>query len=149
MQKRILIVIEDGTFKGASITTDTGVPTPIDQADLAAVLPDLNAAALAEIERLHASHAAEIKELQAAHAAALAGSHPNSISKLTLKRRLDALGKWAEFKTFLENLGADAVDEFALAAEIRQDDAVFQQLAPMAKAALNLTDEQYVALLTP
>jgi len=149
MQNRILIVIEDGTFKGASITTETGAPTPLDQAALAAVLPDLNAAALAEIEQLKTAHAIELEKLRAEHAAALAGVHPNAISKLTLKRRLNALGKWSDFKAFLEDLGADAVDEFALAAEIRLDDAVFQQLAPMAKAALNLTDEQYVALLTP
>lgn len=149
MQNRILIVLENGQFKGASIATDTGAPAPLDEAALAAVLPELNAAALAEIEQLKTAHAIELEKLRAEHAAALAGVHPNAISKLTLKRRLNALGKWSDFKAFLEGLGVDAVDEFALAAEIRLDDAVFQQLAPMAKAALNLTDEQYVALLTP
>jgi hypothetical protein len=149
MQNRILIVLDDGAYKGASITTDTGAPAPLDEATLAVVLPDLNAAALAEIDRLKTAHAVEIETLRAAHAAAPAGVHPKTISKLILKRRLDALGHWQAFKNFLLQIGDDAVDEFNLASEIRMDDPVFQQLAPMAKEALNLTDDQYAALLTP
>jgi hypothetical protein len=73
---------------------------------------------------------------------------PRPISKLTLKRRLDAMGKWPAFKAFLQSVGDVAVDEFNLAAEIRPNDPMFQQLAPLAKSALGLSDEQYEALLT-
>jgi len=94
-------------------------------------------------------------ELDATHAAALAAwtaaqtAVPASITKLTLKRRLDALGKWEAFKTFLESMGPQAVEDFSLAAEIRPTDPMFQQIAPLAKAALGLTDEAYHSLLTP
>ncbi len=70
------------------------------------------------------------------------------ITKLTLKRRLEDLGKWPAFKAFLASLGEAAVEEFALAAEIRSDDPAFQQIAPLAKQALGLTDEQYQQLLS-
>jgi len=95
---------------------------------------------------------AQIARLQEEHAAALATAQGRSggggISKLTLKRRLDAMGKWAEFKLFLFSLGDAAVDEFNLAAEIRVDDPVFVQIAPLAKESLALTDEQWTSLLS-
>ena len=64
MQNRILIVIEDGALKGMSATTDTGSPTPLDMEGLAALIPEINAASLAEIERLKTEHAAELAAAQ-------------------------------------------------------------------------------------
>lgn len=86
MQNRILIVLENGAFKGASISTDTGAPAPLDEAALAALFPDLNAAALGEIERLGIDHAAEIAELRADHEASIESlkeEHARQIASMT------------------------------------------------------------------
>jgi hypothetical protein len=144
MTERIIITFnEDGTFRGAAARDHGGKSIPLDEQSLAGLSGLIETAALAEIDRLTAAHAEEI--------AALSGQSQSTggISKLTLKRRLDVLGKWASFKAFLAALGEAAVDEFNLAAEIRADDPMFQQIAPLAKQALELTDEQYAALLTP
>lgn len=47
-QQHILIVLNDGTFQGASITDDKGDPLPLDLSALATVVPTLNLALLAE-----------------------------------------------------------------------------------------------------
>ena len=139
-QHRILIVLDSaaGALLGASATDEAGSPQPLDLAALAALAPEINIGSLARIA-----------ELESALATALAGPtvSPSGISKLTLKRRLDELGKWADFKAFLAGLGDAAVDEFNLAAEIRIDDPMFAQIAPLAKAALGIDDAQYEALL--
>jgi hypothetical protein len=140
MQNRILIVIEDGTLKGASITTDSGSPVPLSEADLALVMPDVTVAALAEIERLKTEHAVAL-------AAAQGQPAPGDVSKLTLMRRLDALGKWGTFKTLLSQLPEIVQDAWTLAQSIRADDPLFVENAPTIKAYLGLTDEQFDALL--
>lgn len=69
------------------------------------------------------------------------------ISKLTLKRRLEVLGKWSEFKALLTQLPATVQDDWTLASAIRADDPIFVSNASTIKAALGLTDEQFDALL--
>jgi hypothetical protein len=112
-------------------------PIPLDLGD--EILGQVNAGLLARIAELEA----ELVEARTVAPAPV----PTGISKLTLKRRLDALGKWSAFKAFLVSLGEAAVDEFNLAAEIRPSDPMYQQIAPLAKQALGLTDEEYTALL--
>lgn len=72
MQTRYLIVLEDGSFQGASVTNDTGLPVPLTIDQLAAVCPTINAAAIVAVEQRDVAHAAEIADLLAAHANAIA-----------------------------------------------------------------------------
>ena len=70
------------------------------------------------------------------------------VTKLTIKRRLDTLGKWQLFKAILaadENMG----DEWAIAQDIRSDDPMFVLNKAALKLALDLTDEEFEALLEP
>jgi hypothetical protein len=73
MQQRILIVLNEGAFQGASITNDVGDPQPLDLAALAALVPTINSAAIAQTDLLAADHAAAIAakdaELTASQAA--------------------------------------------------------------------------------
>jgi hypothetical protein len=73
---------------------------------------------------------------------------PRELSKLTLRRRLRALGKEATFDAALDlipNARADWDD----AQTLRTDDPLFTDAAPAFKSALDLTDEQFTALLAP
>jgi hypothetical protein len=137
-QRETKTVFRDDEGNVIAERTNPAEPIPLDLGE--EILGEVNAGLLARIAALEA-------ELAAAQNPT--GPTASGISKLTLKRRLDALGKWAAFKAFLASLGETAVDEFNLAAEIRVDDPMFQQIAPLAKQALDLTDEQYTALLTP
>lgn len=139
----------EGAFFAGHVAVEAGDEIrPITEEDLAALLPGIQVGLLAVKDARIAELEAEIAQLQAQLAAALApAAAGGGISKLTLKRRLDQLGKWAAFKAFLAELGEAAVDEFNLAAEIRSDDPMFVQIAPLAKQALDLSDEQYAALL--
>ena len=68
------------------------------------------------------------------------------LSKLTLKRRLESIGKWDAFKAVLAaNPSLD--DEFWLAQTISTADPMFTTHAPALKAALGLTEEQFAELL--
>lgn len=73
---------------------------------------------------------------------------PRELSKLTLRRRIRALGKEAALDAALDavpNARADWDDAQAL----RTDDPLFTTQAPAFKSALSLTDEQFTALLAP
>ncbi|MCW1885515.1 hypothetical protein OKA04_12315 [Luteolibacter flavescens] len=98
-QQRILIVLsaEDGVFLGASETTDSGSPIPLDLAALAALLPALNAAAVTRVGELEGeamvladNHATALKELaqskdmqRISELADLAQQHADEIARLT------------------------------------------------------------------
>lgn len=69
------------------------------------------------------------------------------VSKLTLMRRLSEIGKWSIFKYLISQLPEDTQDAWALAQAVSPDDPLFVQYAPGIKAALELTDEQFDALL--
>lgn len=45
-QQHILIVLNDGRFQGASIRDEKGDPSPLDLSALAALIPDINEAAI-------------------------------------------------------------------------------------------------------
>jgi hypothetical protein len=70
---------------------------------------------------------------------------PKQLSKLELKARLDVLGKWAAFVTFMDAIGA--WDDFILASFISTDHALFTTYAPQVKAGINLTDEEFDSLI--
>jgi hypothetical protein len=70
---------------------------------------------------------------------------PRTITKLTLKSRLDAIDKWTDFKTACITLGA--WDDFLMAQDVRTDNPLFTAAAPQLKASLNLTDAQFDVLL--
>jgi hypothetical protein len=73
---------------------------------------------------------------------------PRDVSKLTLRRRIRALGKEAQFDAALDampNARADWDD----AQNLRTDDPLFTTYAPQFKTALDLTDAQFDALLAP
>lgn len=70
------------------------------------------------------------------------------LSKLTLKRRLEEMGKWAAFKTVLQTMPS-VWDDFVLAQTIRTDDPVFTTHAMSLKLAVGLTTEQFESLLAP
>jgi hypothetical protein len=120
MQQRLLIVIEDGAFKGAALTTDSGSPLPLDTlAELGAVILPFNDATLVEIERLTKTHAVQIEQLTAAHFAEiqnycaahaveieqlrkeltapvehLADNSPRAIARVALREQWDSLPAW-------------------------------------------------------
>jgi len=88
------------------------------------------------------------EEIEAAAAAAPVVVPARTLSKLTITRRLRELGKEDDFWAILT---AQPVlyREFILAQELRTDDAMFTVQAPQLKAALNLTNDQFNALLAP
>ena len=59
-QQRILIVIESGKLLGASVTTDTGSPVPLDLSALGKLLPEINSSAVATLDSIEATHAEAI-----------------------------------------------------------------------------------------
>ena len=71
------------------------------------------------------------------------------VTKLTIMRRLQELGKWTMFKGLLAQLPEDTQDAWSLAQEIHDDDPMFLTYADGIKLSLDLTDEQFTALLTP
>lgn len=124
-----------------------------------AALQSSHAAKIAEIELQHKEHmtaleaaqTAKIAEITEQHAAALSAfsNQPTSadISKLTLMHRLNALGKWSAFKSLLTQLPEIVQDSWYLAQSISPSDPLFVEAAPIIKANLGLTDEQYAALI--
>lgn len=86
------------------------------------------------------------EEMQAIFALPAAPATARELSKLTLRRRLRALGKEEAFDAALDAIPharADWVD----AQSLRTDDALFTSSAPALKAALGLTDEQFAELI--
>lgn len=65
-----------------------------------------------------------------------------SASKLTIKRKLEAMGKWEVFKAVMLSMPATVQDEWALAQEIREDDPLFLANRDALVAALGITPEQ-------
>jgi hypothetical protein len=137
----ILIRGNAGAFQGSHAIDNPGDDArPLQESDLALFGQGINTALLAEIERLKTEHAAEIARIQGLPAS-------GEVSKLTLMRRLDALGKWGAFKSLLAQLPEIAQDAWTLAQAIRADDPIFVTYAETIKASLGLTDEQFTALL--
>lgn len=106
-------------------------------------------ARITELEAALAAGLAEIERLETALAAAQGLPPAGDVSKLTLMRRLDQLGKWSAFKALLAQLPEIVQDAWTLAQAIRADDPLFVAHATAIKAYLELTDEQFVALLAP
>lgn len=133
MQHRILIVLEDGRFKGASSTTDTGSPVPLDAAALSAVFPDLNTAALARIEEMEVEHAAEIAALQSTRTAKPGEVTPRQIRLAMLQAGLDLVAI-----TAMLSQNQAAFIEWEYAEVIRRDHPLVIQMGE----ALNISADQ-------
>jgi hypothetical protein len=73
----------------------------------------------------------------------------HAITKLTLMRRLDALGKWGAFKSIMAQMPEVIQDAWDLALEIKSDDPLFVANAEYLKEALDLTDEEFESILNP
>lgn len=69
------------------------------------------------------------------------------VPKLTIKRRLGA--KWATLRAIIATLPEDTQDEWNLAQVIEADDPIFVANSAFLQAALELTEEEFAALLTP
>lgn len=72
---------------------------------------------------------------------------PVEVTKLSIMRRLQELGKWAAFKSAMASLPDEAQDAWTLALSVKSDDPIFLQYGDSLKNALGLTDEQFAALL--
>lgn len=72
---------------------------------------------------------------------------PKEISKLTLRRRLRAMGKEAAFDDLLD-VTPNARRDWEDAQALRTDDPMFTTQAPAMKAALGLTDSQFSDLVS-
>ena len=107
------------------------------------MVPGINDAAIARVAELE-------KEL--ANTIATGGGQNDmpvmGVTKLTIKRRLDALGKWETFKAILAQAPEAVQDEWTLAQEIRSDDPMFTANRDAFRTALGLTDEDFDKLLT-
>lgn len=95
-QTRILIVLESGAFKGASVTDESGTPLPVDAVALAEILPAVNAAALAESDTIRTTHAAEISTLRAD-----APEEAVDLVEATLEKSKESGVKLADLKLFV------------------------------------------------
>ena len=141
--ERIIITFQgDGTFRGASLTDFEGLPVPVDESRLGELVPGINQAAIARVAELE-------DELAEAIAA---GGRPDEIpvegvTKLTIKRRLDALGKWETFKAILAQAPEAVQDEWTLAQEIRSDDPIFAANRETFRTALGMTNAEFDAVL--
>lgn len=143
MERIVITFHKDGTFRGASLTDFEGLPLPVDQSRLGELVPEINQSAIARVTQLEDELANTIAT----------GSQPNDIpakgvTKLTIKRRLDALGKWETFKAILAQAPEEVQDEWTLAQEIRPDDPMFTANRDAFRDALGLTEDQFETLLT-
>ena len=114
----------------------------------------LNAAHRRAIETVRAERQSEVDSLKTELEEALNDPSPvvsGGVTKLTIKRRLDALGpeKWPMMKAALSTFPESLQDEWTLAQEILVTDPMFVANADAFKSLLGLTDEQFTALLTP
>lgn len=72
---------------------------------------------------------------------------PVEIQKITLANRLNAMGKWGEFKRLLAQLPEFTRDSWEMATILRSDNPLFVEAAPMVKKGLGITDEQFKSLI--
>ena len=86
---------------------------------------------------------ARIAELEAVPEVEVVGG----VSKLTIMRRLG--DKWPTLKAALSSLPELVQDAWLLAQEIRADDELILTYGDTLKGLLDLTDEEFTALLTP
>jgi hypothetical protein len=83
------------------------------------------------------------------HAPADDTPEPREISKLTIAERLAALGKLPAFIAVLDSNGGILRFMWDSAQNLSTAHPLFNEHAPAIKAALDLTDEQFAALLAP
>jgi len=143
MERIVITFQKDGTFRGALITDFEGLPVPVDQSRLEELVPGINQTAIARVTEL----AGELAKVMTN------GGQPTDmpakgVTKLTIKRRLDALGKWETFKAILAQAPEAVQDEWTLAQEIRADDPMFTANRDAFRDALGMTEEEFEGILT-
>ena len=161
--ERIVITFTDaGQFRGASVTDFNGQPKPLDIDGLADIFPILNSAALERVEELEAELAeitpgkdslqsqldtanARIAELEAWPEVEVIPD----VTPLTIITRLVDLGKWPEFEAILSAFPSFVEKSFYAAQTIEASHPLFLAYVEEFKAGLDLTDEEFTALLTP
>jgi len=124
------------------LTDFEGLPVPVDESRLGELVPGINQAAIARVTEL---------EDQLAKAM-INGGQPDDIpvagvTKLTIKRRLDSIGKWERFKAILAQAPETVQDEWMLAQEIRSDDPIFAANRETFRTALGMTNAEFDAVL--
>lgn len=142
MERIVITFHGDGTFRGASLTDFEGLPVPVDESRLEELVPGINQAAIARVTEL----AGELAKVMTN------GGQPTDmpakgVTKLTIKRRLDAIGKWETFKSVLAQAPEAVQDEWTLAQEIRADDPMFIANRESFRTALGMTNAEFDALL--
>lgn len=71
------------------------------------------------------------------------------ISKLTLMKRLQFIGKWASFKEVLQSLDEDSYDAWSLAQEIKSSNSVVIDNRDGIIQYLQITEQQFYDILDP
>ena len=74
---------------------------------------------------------------------------PYRIEKDTLFDRLDALGKWDAFETWMKTYAPKQWSALVIKPYIMSNNPMFVEHAPIVKDALSLTDEQFAELIKP
>ena len=67
-------------------------------------------------------------------------------SKIEIVRRIKAMGKWQAFKQFIKTFNEDITDLWEHTHALDPDDQDVQAFAPVAKAQVPFTDEEYDSL---
>ena len=158
MERIIITFQQDGTFRGASVADFDGLPKPLNESGLADIFPAINESALARVATLEAELAAITPEkdaLQTQLDSALSRiaeleaqpSPAGGVSKLRIMRRLGE--KWPVLKAALNSLPELVQDAWLLAQEVRADDELFVEYRETLQTLLDLTADEFAALLTP
>ena len=77
------------------------------------------------------------------------GFEITGVTKYTIMKRLQYLGKWMTFKGVLSTLPEEVQDAWSLALEIKPDDPMFVENKPALCAVLELTEQQLDDVLDP
>lgn len=101
------------------------------------------------VTSIRAPRAVTAAELAAAYAAAPAPAAPGrDLAKLTLRRRLRDIGKEEAFDAALDSI-PHARRDYDDAQTLNTADPLFTTAAPLLKSTLQITDEQFAALIAP
>lgn len=76
-------------------------------------------------------------------------SEEDGISKLTLMKRLQFIGKWSSFKEVLQSLDENSYDAWSLAQEIKASDPVVIDNSVAIIQYLQITEQQFSDILDP
>ncbi len=87
-----------------------------------------------------------VLKTQQEHLESIRPKPPRTQTKLKIMMKLEALGKWSTFKIILSSLPALVQDAWHLAQEINESDPLFAANKEALKAALGMTEEQFLSI---